>query len=142
MLTNLLVSKLFLYLCTMKKEIVKIIIKVALYALGLVAAYFGVSSMTSCGTSHNVDARGRTTIVSVDTTIVNHKALSVLKITSVMNKTFYPSFIAEVSGVRYVVKYGKIDEFVSLFLPSKVVIVGMTASPVSWCHEYEWYKRI
>lgn len=64
--------KLFLYICTMKKEIIKIIIKVALYALGLIAAYFGVSTMTSCSTSHNVVARGRTTIVSVDTTIVKH----------------------------------------------------------------------
>lgn len=72
MLTNLVVTKTFFYLCTMKKEIVKIIIKVALYALGLIAAYFGVSTMTSCSTSHNVDASGRTTIISVDTTIVNH----------------------------------------------------------------------
>lgn len=56
----------------MKKEIIKIIIKVALYALGLIAAYFGVSSMTSCSTSNNVAASGRTTIVSVDTTIVKH----------------------------------------------------------------------
>lgn len=56
----------------MKKDIIKIIIKVALYALGLIAAYFGVSTMTSCSTSHNVVARGRTTIVTVDTTIVKH----------------------------------------------------------------------
>ena len=59
----------------MKKEIIKIIIKVALYALGLIAAYFGVSTMTSCSTSHNVDATGRTTIVTVDTTIVKHNGL-------------------------------------------------------------------
>lgn len=72
MLTNLVVTKLFLYLCTMKKEFIKIIIKVALYALGLIAAYFGVSTMTSCSTSHNVDASGRTTIVTVDTTYVKH----------------------------------------------------------------------
>lgn len=72
MLTNLLISKSFFYLCTMNKEIIKIIIKVALYALGLIAAYFGVSTMTSCSTSHNVAVRGRTTIVSVDTTIVKH----------------------------------------------------------------------
>lgn len=72
MLTNLVVTKTLLYLCTMNKEIVKIIIKVALYALGLIAAYFGVSTMTSCSTSHNVDASGRTTIVTVDTTIVKH----------------------------------------------------------------------
>lgn len=56
----------------MNKEVLKIIIKVALYALGLIAAYFGVSSMSSCSTSHNVVASGRTTIVSVDTTIVKH----------------------------------------------------------------------
>lgn len=72
MLTNLVVTKLFLYLCTMKKEIIQIIIKVALYALGLIAAYFGVTSLTSCSTSHNVAASGRTTIVTVDTTIVKH----------------------------------------------------------------------
>ena len=57
----------------MKKEIIKIIIQVALYTLGLIAAYFGVSTMTSCSTSHNVVASGRTTIVSVDTTIVKHR---------------------------------------------------------------------
>ena len=56
----------------MKKDIIKIIIKVALYALGLIAAYFGVSTMTSCSTSHNFVARGRSTIISVDTTIVKH----------------------------------------------------------------------
>lgn len=72
MLINLVVTKTFSYLCTMKKEIIKIIIKVALYALGLIAAYFGVSTMTSCSTSHNVVSSGRTTIVSVDTTIVKH----------------------------------------------------------------------
>lgn len=59
----------------MKKEIIQIILKVALYALGLIAAYFGVSTMTSCSTSHNVVASGRTTIVTVDTTIVEHNGL-------------------------------------------------------------------
>lgn len=56
----------------MDKEIIKIIIKVAIYALGLIAAYFGVTSLASCSTSHNVDVRGRTTIVTVDTTHVSH----------------------------------------------------------------------
>ena len=51
-------------------------------------------------------------------------------------------FIVEVNGVQYVVKYGKIDEFVCLFLPSVVVITSMTTSPVHWHHEYEWYKLI
>lgn len=56
----------------MKKDIIQIIIKVALYALGLIAAYFGVTSLASCSTSHNVVTSGCTTIVSVDTTIVKH----------------------------------------------------------------------
>lgn len=51
-------------------------------------------------------------------------------------------FIVEVNGVQYVVKYGKIDEFICLFLPSVVVIQSMITSPVSWVHEYQWYKRI
>lgn len=72
MLTNLVVLKSYFYLCTMNKEIIKIIIKVAIYALGLIAAYFGVTSLASCSTSHNVVVRGRSTIVSVDTTIVKH----------------------------------------------------------------------
>lgn len=83
MLTNLVVTKTFIYLCTMKKDIVQIIIKVALYALGLIAAYFGVSTMTSCSTSHNVVASGCTTIVSVDTTIVKHNGF-------VRSKNFSP----------------------------------------------------
>lgn len=83
MLTNLVVSKTFHYLCAMKKEIIQIIIKVALYALGLIAALFGVSTMTSCSTSHNVVASGRTTIVSVDTTIIKHSG-------SVRSKNFKP----------------------------------------------------
>lgn len=60
----------------MKSEIIKIIIKVALYALGLIAAYFGVTSLASCSTSHSVVASGRTTIVSVDTTIVKHSGFA------------------------------------------------------------------
>jgi len=46
----------------MKKEIIQIILKVAIYALGLIAAYFGVTSLASCSTSHDVSVRGRTTI--------------------------------------------------------------------------------
>ena len=51
-------------------------------------------------------------------------------------------FIVEVNGVQYVVKNGKIEEFICLFLPSVVIIQSMITSPVSWEHEYQWYKRI
>jgi hypothetical protein len=59
-----------------------------------------------------------------------------------MNRISSCCFIAEVNGVQYVVKYGKIDEFLCLFLPSVVVVSSMTTSPVSWIHDYQWYKRI
>jgi len=59
-----------------------------------------------------------------------------------MNKVVSRCFIVIVNGVRYVVKYGKIDEFVCLFLPSDVLIVAMTTQPVPWRNEYEWYRRI
>ena len=51
-------------------------------------------------------------------------------------------FLVEVNNVQYVVKYGKIDEFITLFLPSVVVIVSIITSPVCWEHEFQWYKRI
>lgn len=56
----------------MNKEIIKIIIKVLIYALGLFAAYFGVTSLTSCSTSHSVSSSGVARIVTIDTTFVNH----------------------------------------------------------------------
>ena len=59
-----------------------------------------------------------------------------------MSKISNRCFIVEVNGVQYVVKYGKIDEFICLFLPSVVVVVSMITSPVSWVHDYQWYKRI
>lgn len=59
-----------------------------------------------------------------------------------MEKINSRCFIVEVNGVQYVVKFGKIDEFLCLFLPSVVVISDMTTSLVSWEHEYQWYKRI
>ena len=51
-------------------------------------------------------------------------------------------FIVSVDDVQYVVKYGKIDEFLCLFLPRVVVVNSMTTSPIAWKHEYQWYKRI
>ena len=72
MLTKRTTYDYFVYLCGMKNEIIKIIIKVAIYALSLIAAYLGVSSLTSCSTSSNVSSSGVTRIVSTDTTYVKH----------------------------------------------------------------------
>ena len=59
-----------------------------------------------------------------------------------MSKFNARCFVVEVDGVQYVVKYGMIDEFICLFLPSVVIIQSMISSPVSWSHSYQWYKRI
>lgn len=56
----------------MNKEIIKIFIKVAIYALGLIAAYFGVTALASCSSSHNVQSSGITRIHVTDTTYVKH----------------------------------------------------------------------
>lgn len=56
----------------MNKEIVKIVIKVLIYALGLIATYLGVTSLTSCSTSSCVSSSGLSRIVTVDTTIIKH----------------------------------------------------------------------
>lgn len=72
MLTKKTTFNYFIYFCGMKKEIIQIIIKVAIYALGLIAAYFGVSSLTSCSTSSCVSSSGVARVVTIDTTYVKH----------------------------------------------------------------------
>ena len=44
--------------------------------------------------------------------------------------------------VEYLVKYGHLDEFVALFMPRVVRILSMTTAPVTWDHEFQWYKRV
>ena len=56
----------------MKKEILKIIIKVLIYALGLIGSYLGISALTSCSASHHLEGSGKTTIVTTDTTFIYH----------------------------------------------------------------------
>lgn len=42
----------------MKKELIKIIIKVLIYALTLLGAYFGVSAVTSCSVHRDFNHSG------------------------------------------------------------------------------------
>ena len=56
----------------MKKEIIKIVVKVLIYALGLIGSYLGISALTSCSASHSIDGSGKTTIVTMDTTYIYH----------------------------------------------------------------------
>lgn len=57
----------------MKKDILVILLKVLAYAIGLLLAYFGVSALASCSVSHDLNASGRCTIVTTDTTTVLHR---------------------------------------------------------------------
>lgn len=68
--------------------------------------------------------------------------LSALKKINSMVKLNSRCYIVKVKNVQYLVKYGHLDEFVVLFMPSVVNILRMTTAPVSWEHEYQWYKRI
>lgn len=55
-----------------KKEIIKIIIKVLIYALGLIASALGITALASCSVGHSIDGAGKTTIVTTDTTYIYH----------------------------------------------------------------------
>lgn len=56
----------------MKKDILVILLKVFAYAIGLLLAYFGVSSLSSCSVSHKFESFGHSRIISVDTTNIYH----------------------------------------------------------------------
>lgn len=74
--------------------------------------------------------------------MLNMAVLSALKILSLMVKLNSRCYTVKVLNVKYLVKYGHLDEFVVLFMPSVVSILSMTTASVSWEHEYQWYKRI
>ena len=63
----------------MKKEILKIIVKVLIYALGLIGSYLGISALTSCSVNHSVDCVGKTTILTTDTTYIYHNGVLKIK---------------------------------------------------------------
>lgn len=58
----------------MKKEILQIILKVLIYALGLIGSVFGISALTSCTSSRAVECHGKTTILIQDTTTIEHSS--------------------------------------------------------------------
>lgn len=74
--------------------------------------------------------------------MLNMAVLSALKILSLMVKLNSRCYIVKVLNVRYLVKYGHLDEFVTLFMPNVVSVLSMTTAHVSWVHEYQWYKRV
>lgn len=56
----------------MKKEILKIVVKVLIYALGLIGSFLGISALTSCSVNHSVQGVGKTSIFTTDTTYIYH----------------------------------------------------------------------
>lgn len=58
----------------MKNELLKIIIKVLLYALGLLGSAIGISTLASCASSRAVQFHGRGTVLFQDTTFVEHSS--------------------------------------------------------------------
>nr|DAH89811.1 MAG TPA: hypothetical protein [Microviridae sp.] len=56
----------------MNKDIIKIIVKVLVYALTLIAGYFGVTALSSCSASHQIQGYGKTSVITTDTTFVYH----------------------------------------------------------------------
>lgn len=57
-----------------KKEILSIVLKIIAGLAVAVGAAFGISVMSSCSAYKYADAQGKTTIVTVDTTNINHSA--------------------------------------------------------------------
>lgn len=56
----------------MNKEVLKIIIKVLIYALGLIGSALGISALTSCTSGRAVECHGKTTILIQDSTTIEH----------------------------------------------------------------------
>nr|DAM81201.1 MAG TPA: hypothetical protein [Microviridae sp.] len=58
----------------MKKEILKIVIKVLIYAFSLIGSYLGISALTSCSSSRAVQVHGRGSVIIQDTTFLEHSS--------------------------------------------------------------------
>lgn len=58
----------------MNKEVLKIIVKVLIYALGLIGSALGISALSSCTSSRAVQFHGRGTVLIQDTTFVEHSS--------------------------------------------------------------------
>ena len=56
----------------MNKDVIKIVIKLLIYVLGLIGTCFGVSAMTSCTVHRQFDSSGKGTIIVSDTTHISH----------------------------------------------------------------------
>lgn len=58
----------------MKKEVFKFIIKVLIYALGLIGSALGITALASCSSGRAVECHGKTTILIQDSSVVEHSS--------------------------------------------------------------------
>lgn len=56
----------------MEKEFLKIVIRVLIYAFGLIGSYLGISALTSCSASHHLQVDGSGIVITHDTIRVFH----------------------------------------------------------------------
>lgn len=62
-----------------KKDYLIIVLKVIIYACTLFLSVLGVAAVTSCATERDTTIKGVTTIVTTDTTFINHSTIFKLK---------------------------------------------------------------
>lgn len=62
-----------------KKDFLIIVLKVIIYACTLLLSVLGVAAITSCASQSDTTIHGVTTIVTVDTTHINHSTVFKLK---------------------------------------------------------------
>lgn len=55
-----------------KKEIISLVLKIIIAVCTIIGAALGVNVLSSCSASKSVQANGKTTIVTTDTTTVLH----------------------------------------------------------------------
>lgn len=62
------------YSIDMKKEILQIILKLLIFALGLIGSTVGISALASCSSSRAVQVHGSGVVTIQDTTFIEHSS--------------------------------------------------------------------
>nr|DAG71150.1 MAG TPA: hypothetical protein [Microviridae sp.] len=62
-----------------KKDYLIIVLKVIIYTCTLLLSVLGVAAITSCATERDTSIQGVTTIVTTDTTRINHSTIFKIK---------------------------------------------------------------
>lgn len=62
-----------------KKDYLIIVLKVIIYACTLLLSVLGVAAITSCGAARDTSIVGKTTIITTDTTCINHSTIFEIK---------------------------------------------------------------